>query len=145
MHTSRIAASNAVFADEWMGGRSSSHARKEGGKFSRLLDSQVFDIHWYLHEATKSPGRRTGLENLSANPNGQQQKHKAGGVKVGEHSAQPNSDNQNRQGWPNDQEQHDWKYGQHSGLRLAALGLVIWPIKLNARLNKVSADLAQNP
>lgn len=33
----------------------------------------------------------------------------------------------------------------HLGLHFLALGLVIWPIKLNARLNKVSADLAQNP
>jgi hypothetical protein len=55
-----------------------------------LLDSQVFDIHGFLHITANSPGRRTGLENLSANPNGQQQKHKAGGDQVGEHD-QPRS------------------------------------------------------
>ena len=35
-------------------------------------------------------GGESHLEHLSANPNGQQQKHKAGGVKVGEHD-QPRS------------------------------------------------------
>ena len=33
----------------------------------------------------------------------------------------------------------------YDGVIKVTLGLVIWPIKLNARLNKVSADLAQNP
>ena len=60
------------------------------GLFAALLNQALFSIgqvHGLPLKATKSPGRRTGLENLSANPCGQHQKNKACGYEVGEHGS----------------------------------------------------------